>query len=281
MKVPNKTEVVRWMNSAGHRTTRGGQWAVMTLSRWLDNPKIAGLAADPETGELVETGLAYVITPDEYHRLKDLPRGPERSDPFDYMLSEGGSDCGLCRHPLVGARANNRTPGYRCLPNEDGGCGKVRITAGLLEDYVGTYVVAELSKSGVQERLIALRKYFDEKVAALRVELDALMDRSGRLSVVYLDSGITQADYRAGKTENATRLRDVRKQLRFAEQAANAPVGGVENLVEWWNTAPVDSRRALCTLLLEKVEVFQASKPGVRTVEPGRVVLHWRGANAA
>jgi len=46
--------------------------------------------------------------------------------------------------------------------------------------------------------------------------------------------------------------------------------------VKWWNTAPTASKRAITLLLLEKIEVFPASARGVRTIEPGRVVLHWR-----
>jgi hypothetical protein len=42
------------------------------------------------------------------------------------------------------------------------------------------------------------------------------------------------------------------------------------------DSAPTASKKAIAMLLLEHVEVFPASARGVRTVEPGRVVLHWR-----
>ncbi|MFJ7422773.1 recombinase family protein [Streptomyces uncialis] len=266
-------EVARWMNAQGYTGSRGADWSSMSLGRLLDNPKIAGLALSAD-GELVPTGLAAVLTADEFQKLQKRSRRPrDRAPDYDYMLTESLSECGLCGTYLVGARANNQTPGYRCT-----GCGKVRITADQLETYVGTYVVAQLSRPGAQSRLRDLRDRMAAEVQRLEKEIAALEDRRGRLGAVYLDQVITQDDYDEGKKEVSSKLRKLRQRLRFTQQAVAAPVSGVEDLVGWWNSAPTRSRRALVVLLLERIEVNQASAAGIRTVEPGRVVLHWRGA---
>ncbi|MFE5089420.1 recombinase family protein [Streptomyces sp. NPDC056638] len=277
IKKQKLAEVARWMNAQGYTGSRGAPWSSMSLGRLLDNPKIAGLAPD-ENGNLVPTGLAYVITPEEFHQLQGRERrSKDRAPEYDYLLTSGLSQCGLCHHDLVGARANNSTPGYRCLHASGGGCGKVRITADQLEDYVGTYVVAQLVRPGAQEQLIALRDQMTKQAEDLEKQIKALEERRERLAAVYVDQAITQADYDEGKKESGNKLRVLRKKLRFTQQAANAPVAGVTDLVAWWNTAPNESKRSLVVLLLEKIEVFQASAAGIRTVEPGRVKLHWRG----
>ncbi|MFB7081628.1 recombinase family protein [Streptomyces sp. NPDC056308] len=265
-------EVARWMNEQGYTGSRGAPWSGMSLGRLLDNPKIAGLA-EGEDGVLRPTGLAAVITPEEFEQLQRRPRRPkDRAPEYDYLLTSGLSDCGLCAHDLVGARANNSTPGYRCP-----GCQKVRITADLLETHVGTYVVAELSRPGAQQLLIQLRDQMAGEAETLEKEIKVVEQRRERLAAVYLDQAITKADYEEGKKEAGTKLRELRRKLRFTQQAADAPVAGVTNLVSWWNSAPTASKRSLVVLLLEKIQVFQASAAGIRTVEPGRVVLHWRG----
>ncbi|WP_377271613.1 recombinase family protein [Peterkaempfera sp. SMS 1(5)a] len=138
----SRAQVAAWMNAEGHRGTMGGEWNSMTLGRLLDNPAIAGLERDPDTGELVETGREALITPEEFRELQQLPdrrRGvadADREPEYEYLLGRGLSECGLCHQPLAGSRTSAKTPSYRCLTSFEGrrGCGKVRITASTIHD---------------------------------------------------------------------------------------------------------------------------------------------------
>ncbi|GAA3371287.1 hypothetical protein GCM10020367_21350 [Streptomyces sannanensis] len=275
--------VARWMNDQGYRGTLGGAWAPVSLGRLLDNPVIAGLAQDPKTGELYETGLPRIIEPEEFEELRKRQRRPERTTPdFDYMLTGGLlGTCGLCGHALVGARSNSSTPGYRCQPDEEGGCGKVRVAAHLLEDYVGTRVLGELARPGALLRLQEEKARIEAEAEQVRNRLAALEEQRGNLAEDYAKQELGRAAYKAANQKIDDAEKELRQTLRYAEQVAAAPLGGIDDvtgLVNWWNSAPAKSRRALCHLLLDQVEVYQASARGIRHIEDGRVVLRWKSA---
>ncbi|MFF7171652.1 zinc ribbon domain-containing protein [Streptomyces pseudovenezuelae] len=268
----SKPDVIRWMNAAGHLTTRGSQWRTASFDRVIYHPAIAGLAEDPETGELVETGLPHIITPEEGRRLHaERPEVRDREASHDYAFSYGLCECGECTAPLTGARANSSTPGYRCSD-----CGQVRVAAGLLEDYVGTYVVAQLSRPKAREVLLDELERVKKTLAQLRVELSRAKFAVRDLGVQRDNGLIDDAEHELQATEAKKEVKQARARLRFAEQVATAPVESIEDLVQWWNYAPAASKGAVAGLLLKRVTVFKASAQGVRHIEDGRVHLDWR-----
>ncbi|MFF0164165.1 hypothetical protein ACFYRY_42815, partial [Streptomyces sp. NPDC005263] len=110
-----------------------------------------------------------------------------------------------------------------------------------------------------------------------RTKLDAaLVARRTEAGTLYGQRQISGDSFVAADREITASLKSARSRLRYAEQMANFSLGNAKDLVRWWNTAPTASKKAIAILLLERVEVFPASARGVRTVEPGRVVLHWR-----
>ncbi|UUU32026.1 zinc ribbon domain-containing protein [Streptomyces sp. CA-210063] len=267
-----KPDVIRWMNAAGHLTTRGSQWQTASFDRVIYHPAIAGLAEDPETGELVETGLPHIIEPEEGRRLHaERPEVREREARYDYAFSYGLCDCGECTASLTGARANSSTPGYRCS-----GCGKVRVAAGLLEDYVGTYVVAQLSRPGARKALLDELERVKKLLPQLRLELGRAQFAVKDLDAQHDNGLIDDAEHDDETAEAKERVKQARARLRFAEQVATAPVESVEDLVQWWNHAPAASKGAVAGLLLKRVTVFKASAQGIRHIEDGRVRLEWR-----
>lgn len=179
----SQAEVAAWMTAEGHRGTMGGEWTSMTLGRLLDNPAIAGLERIPDTGELVETGREGLITPEEFGWLQERPgrRGsvraaePREGD-YQYLLSEGLTVCADCGQRMAGSRTGAGTPSYRCQSNFEGrgGCGKVRINAPRLEDYVAEYVLGELSRPGAQVALESARKSMVAEAQQAVVRIAAL-----------------------------------------------------------------------------------------------------------
>ncbi|MFM9499557.1 recombinase family protein [Streptomyces galilaeus] len=277
----SNADVAVWANGQGYRGTLGGEWKDASVGRLFRNPAIAGLRYD-EDGGLVDAGHPGVITHEEFEALLAREQSRKTGDaepPHDYLLTDGGCTCGQCAQALQGARTNAGTPGYRCRPKDKegrGGCGEVRIDAEALENHVGEYVVAELLKPGVRAQILKAQAAVQKQVEDLSQEIEDLQTRRTEAGTLYGQRQISRDAFVAADKEITGSLKAVQSRKRYAEQMANFSLGRAKDLVRWWNTAPNASKRSICMLLLDNVEVFPASARGVRTVEPGRVVLHWR-----
>jgi len=274
-------EIAVWANGEGYRGTLGGEWKDASVGRLFRNPAIAGLRYE-EDGQLVDAGHPGIITREEFEALQAREQSRKTADaepPHDYLLTDGAATCGKCTKWLQGARSNAGTPGYRCRPKDKqgrGGCGEVRIDAELLENHVGEYVVAELLKPGIRDQILMAQAAVREQVKKLNREVEDLVARRTEAGTLYGQRKISGDSFVAADREITASLKAARSRLRYAEQMAHFSLGNAKDLVRWWNTAPTASKKAIAMLLLEHVEVFPASARGVRTVEPGRVVLHWR-----
>ncbi|MDX3766345.1 MULTISPECIES: recombinase zinc beta ribbon domain-containing protein [unclassified Streptomyces] len=285
----SQAEVAAWMTAEGHRGTMGGEWTSMTLGRLLDNPAIAGLERIPDTGELVETGREGLITPEEFEWLQERPgrRGsvraaePREGD-YQYLLSEGLTVCADCGQRMAGSRTGAGTPSYRCQSNFEGrgGCGKVRINAPRLEDYVAEYVLGELSRPGAQAELESACKAMAAEAQQAVVRIASLEGKRTELADPYAQGQLSRDSFVAADRRIGQELKAERARLRYLEQAVDVPLGGVEDLAHWWEHAPFASKRGLAVLLLEKIEVHPARARGVRSVDD-RVTLTWRAALAS
>ncbi|MDX3242470.1 MULTISPECIES: recombinase family protein [unclassified Streptomyces] len=273
-------DIAVWASGEGYRGTLGGEWKDASVGRLFRNPAIAGLRY--EDGELVDAGHPGVITREEFEALLAREKSRKTADadpPYDYVYTDGAATCGKCTNALQGARSNAGTPGYRCRPKDKtgrGGCGEVRIEADLLENHVGEYVVAELLKPGVRAQILKAQTTVRKQVEQLSKEVEDLVARRAEAGTLYGQRQISGDAFVAADRELTASLKTVRSRLRYAEQMASFSLGNAKDLVRWWNTAPTASKKAIAMLLLANVEVFPASARGVRTVEPGRVVLHWR-----
>ncbi|WP_033819814.1 recombinase family protein [Kitasatospora sp. MBT63] len=269
----NKADIAKWMNAQGYRGTRGAEWVSMTVGRLLRTPAIAGLEEGPD-GELTETGKPAIITPEEFLALRALDEkeaSAPKQDAYDYAFTGGLGVCGLDQDPLTAARSNSDAPGYRST------CGKVRIDAELLESHVGEYVLAELLLPGTQAALEAARQELAVEADAAKARIKELKAAAGQLASDYLDKKVSRATLHEVERQTKAETKKLQARVRFLEQAIAAPrIDDVDKAISWWEDAPGKSKRGITSLLLTKIEVFPASAKGIRTVEPGRVVLHWR-----
>ncbi|MFF3514673.1 recombinase zinc beta ribbon domain-containing protein [Streptomyces sp. NPDC002573] len=281
----SQAEVAAWMTAEGHRGTMGGAWTSMTLGRLLDNPAIAGLERDPATSELVETGREALITPEEFRSLQELRPGrpggtrsaEDRAPDHEYLLAGGVSECGQCQQRMAGARTGAGTPSYRCQTTFEGrgGCGKVRINAALLEEYVAEHILGELLRPGAQAALEAARAQLADEAEEVRGRIAQLEKSRAELAEPYAKGDLSRSTLVATDRTIGQSLKKERARLRHLEQVVDVPLGGVEDLARWWEHAPHASKRALVVLLLEKVLVHPARARGVRDVDD-RVTLAWR-----
>ncbi|MGW2938011.1 recombinase zinc beta ribbon domain-containing protein [Streptomyces sp. NPDC001156] len=280
----SQAEVAAWMNAEGHRGTMGGEWTSMTLGRLLDNPAIAGLERDPDTHELVETGREALITPEEFRWLQQRPGRPgsvrsdqDRAADHEYLLAGGLAVCGQCGQRMAGARTGAGTPSYRCQTSFEGrgGCGKIRINAALLEDFVAEHVLGELLRPGAIAALEMARTRMAGEVVQVRARIAELEKSRTELAEPYAKGELSRAAFVSADRHIGQSLKECRARLRFLEQAVDVPLGGVEDLARWWEHAPFASRRALVMLLVDKIQVHPARARGVRDVDD-RVTLTWR-----
>ncbi|WP_194292867.1 recombinase family protein [Streptomyces smaragdinus] len=275
----SNSDIATWANGEGYRGTLGGEWKDASVGRLFRNPSIAGLRYDD--GELVDAGHPGAITPEEFTALaeRETSRKMAHAAPaYDYLLADGACTCGKCGSALQGARTNAGTPGYRCRPkdkNGRGGCGEVRMDAELLENHVGEYVVAELLKPGIRDQILKAQEAVRAQAEELKATIASLEGRRSEAAALYGSRSISSDAFVGADREITANIKNARSRLRYAEQMANFALGDAEDLVRWWNTAPSAAKKALTRLFLEKVEVFPASARGIRTIEPGRVVLHW------
>ncbi|MFF3493694.1 recombinase family protein [Streptomyces sp. NPDC002795] len=270
-----------WMASEGFTGTMGGAWNSMTLGRLLDNPAIAGLERDPDTGELVETGREALITPEEFRWLQQRPgrggsvrTGEVREDDYDYLFTGGMAECGRCSVAMTGGRTTAGSPSYRCQTSS-GGCGKIRISAGPLEDHVGESVLGELARPGAQAALEKARDEAEANVTVLRAEIAKTEGARVELAEPYAKGELSRAAYVAADKATKRQLKDLRAQVRWAEQLAAVPLSGVEDLARWWEHAPARSKQRLTALLIDKIVVLPARARGVRDASE-RIQLDWR-----
>ncbi|MEN8656313.1 recombinase zinc beta ribbon domain-containing protein [Streptomyces sp. 21So2-11] len=278
----SRAETCRWMNKQGYRTTFGNEWAPEVLVRVLSHPRMAGL---DDEGNPIEDFGATVLTPDEYRRLLELfaeqkSQQPEARDAFDYLLTSGLAECGRCTYDMVGTRVTgDADPSYRCPPPRVGqaSCGRVRMNADRLEGTVAEEVLAELLRPGAQEHLVRL-------LADIRAEAERLHEHIGGAEKRFKELGsmrdvLVPAAYAAAEKATKDDLRHSRTRLRFLEQMTDLPIEGVTNLVEWWNSAPRSSQRALTCVQIVKVRVLAVGR-GKHRDPSERIQVDWRKPSA-
>ncbi|MCP3758895.1 recombinase family protein [Streptomyces sp. TBY4] len=274
----SQNSIATWVNDQGGRTATGGLWRGETLVRTLSNPKMAGLDAD---GNPIEGFGETVLAQGEYHRLmarfKERQAQPApRRDSYEYLLTQGLSDCGECGYDISGARVSaDAGPGYRCLPPTETrhSCGKVRMNADRLEPAVAEQVLADLLRPGVHAKLLRLQEDAREELSRLREHIDGAEDRFAALKSMR-KSMVPQA-YKAAAQATKDDLKACLVRVRFLGQLTKVPLSDVNDIVSWWNSAPRGSQRGLVMLSVTKVHVLASG--GGRNHDPhSRIRIDWR-----
>lgn len=271
------------INAEGYRTTRGNEFKPDVLANILDHPAVAGLMEN-EDGELVDSGGPRIISVEDFLAIRamrtsndpDAQRAPDR----EYLVSGPLGVCGLCAHTMGASPSNAGSRGYRCMPStaqHPGGCGKVRINADLLENYLGEHVLAELAKPEVAALIGEVRDELLATAQDLRDEAVSARRRQKELGESYGQSPeLSLKAFKAADKKLTELIREKTTQARFLEQVKHVPVGDIPDLVRWWKHAPMAAKRGVLVLFLEQIAVYPAASRGSRTVDADRVALRWR-----
>lgn len=270
-----EAEATRWLTSKGMLTPRGNEFRREVLHRLLTNPRLAGLEGN---GEPIDGWDERVLEPDVFLRLQELftERSEKRGKPRDaheYLMTGGCAMCDECTAGMIGSRAHSEAPpSYKC---DD--CGKTRINAEKLEDFVAEHVLAELLKPGARERLEELECDIEAEIARLKEHISGADERFAGIGDLYGRGLMVKAAFVAAQKASQEDLRLSKLRLKHLEQMTDLPIGDVHDLVAWWHTAPFASKRGLVLLEVEHVRVGRVE--GSHAPEK-RVLIDWRQLTA-
>lgn len=142
-----------------------------------------------------------------------------------------------------------------------------------LEDSVSEELLAEPLRPGAQEHLGRLLA--DIRTEAKRLE-EHIAGAERRFSELrHMPDVLVEAAYAAAEKATKDDLRQSHNRLRFLEQMTDRPIDGVTNLVDWWNSAPRASQRALVCVEIVKVRVLAVGR-GRHRDPSERIQIDWR-----
>lgn len=258
-------------------TTAGNAWQSSTLSQALRSPRLAGLRVHHD--ELHPGTWEAIIPPEEWYRLQDAMQ-PNRSRRFAQRRSEarhlltGLLTCSLCRAPMRSSGGDARR--YKCR-RDDGGCGRVSITAEPTEDAVRDTFLAAVGDEALRRKA----EHHGARDTLAAAERDLLHAREGlhELGTLYFQDRVITRDeftFQRGPLAERVRLAEERvSRLRLAPEPASLPSTAAA-LRRWWETAAVPDRRAALEVYLAAVIVSPVRQPGYARFDLKRLNPVWR-----
>lgn len=288
------TSVMRDLNARGARTPatkaypEGKEWDRRGAKRMLCSPRVAGLrqhARDSDHGVFRgDTALLFdavwpaILDRRTWDRVRTVLDGADRRGPTPrrYLLSNL-LRCGRCGHGMIAKRTSRdgrQVVRYFCNPHS-GGCNRVHLASGYVEDFVRDAVREGIQSGAVLRRLQSdttddLRQAM-ERVSDIRTDLDALASDHGH-------QRISRSEWMAAREPLIARLEAAQRDLGRLEtrEAHPALLIGLEAWDAAWEPASVTRRAAMLRAVLEAVEVAPAV-PGRVRFDADRLTLRWRG----
>ncbi|TDB70185.1 recombinase family protein [Micromonospora sp. KC721] len=278
------------LRKRGITTSAGRPWTQQSLSRLLRNPRLAGLKT--YLGNVVGRGeWEPILDPDTHRKVLEILDDPSRKQPTatnvrKYLLSGGFLECGFpltdddgthnCGKPLYTQPSNSGKRGYVCRSGSPSyGCGRIRIAAASLEDEVAARALARLASPKVRARLEA-HAGMPATAESIASALGAIDERLAEAGQAYARREISLVTLKAIEEEARRERRDLKGRLEQAARLQALPATTPEGLAEWWVDAPLERRRELLALVLDKIIVKPATRPGKAHLDTERLEFVWK-----
>jgi hypothetical protein len=267
--------VERWTR-AGVPTLEGnGRWHQKVLRRILISPRMVGKRE--YEGALIDIEYMPAILPEELWQrvraklLNNPKRGPGESQELTNIAL-----CGICGLPLV-AQIDRAGPVYLCKkrPSQPGACGGIVILVSNLDAKVNGEIVSFLNDKQRANALLDQYKLDTPEMAAIdaryaELEDDKLALERARFRPPQGVERIPEERYFEQWTE-IRRKQEHLQRRRFVNRDAHPlrEALGREWTVEAWEIEPLEWRRAVIRLVVERIEV--ARKVGHGGAEKGHL----------
>ena len=276
----SQRSILRDWAQQGVTTSAGNAWASQSLRRMLLSPRIAGLRA--HRGEVVGTAeWEPIIDEATHHRLKarlSTKTSGRQARQRRYLLTGGLAVCGHCGASLV-ARPNNRAkPSMVCAagPGQTG-CGRLRVTAEPLEEFVGAMVIEALDSPNLVTALQTADTTDSDDAETMR-HIGQWQDQVEQLAIDhYTDQQISRAEYLAASKALNARIEQAKTSLSRGTRnrvLADLPQTR-QQLQQAWDQSDTSWRRALIAAVVDQIEVGPAVR-GRNRFDPDRLTIHWR-----
>lgn len=210
-------EILDYLNTAGVKTSKGGEWNKNSLHRILHNPKYIGKYT--YMGITIEEGVPPMISFDEFDQVQKKLGGikshtAKTDDPF---ILTSKLYCGYCDSPIIGDSGTSKTGDkhyyYTCSgrKNKKNGCQKTTVPKKWLEDKIVDKTIEILSDNEKVDSIAASLVEFcknDEDVKQMENYKAQKKDREKALSNLMkaLEQGVNT------KTTN-NRINELEKEI--------------------------------------------------------------------
>lgn len=266
-----------WLDKEGVKTVSGGPWRTTTLNAVLASPRIAGLRQHrgEVIGEAVWEPIITLADRDKILARMEARKTSGRRAPRRYLLS-GLLRCGRCHKTLYSA-ARATTRRYVCLSGPDhGGCGRLTVVAGPLEELVTEAVLYRLDTPELAGALTG-RQRADRQAADLADGIAADRAQLDELAGLYAARAIGVREWMAARRPIEDRIADAKK--RLARVTRTDTIGGLVGngraLKAQWHDLDLTRQHAIVAAVMDHA-VVAPGVSGARQLDPGRVDPIWR-----
>ena len=255
-------------------------WTASTLRDVLAKPAVAGIAVhtatvkDPETGEVRKVTTEYpgalpeILDPETWGRLRDLFDGRKTgTSPEPKWLLSGYATCGPCG-AVAKCTGSAARRAYTCTAH-----GHVRRNAAAVDRRIRALVVERMSRPDADVVLLPPPRPGVD-AGALRAEAKRLEAKNVRLTAMFNDDAITEAQLTSGTKGNRARLAAIGAQLAASSKPDPLPewrTGEPAEVV--WDRMSVPRRRAVVRALMT-VTILPARRKG-SAFDPDSLGITW------
>lgn len=261
--------LARTLNDKGFTTPAGKPWQPYATRYVLLNPRNAGLRV--HRGEIVGQGSWEPLVGEaDWRAVQTLLVDPSRrtsSDTRSRYLLPHLVTCARCGGAMATARTATGSRLYKCEARGD-----LSVQAAPIDAYVTEVIVARLSRPDALDLLPTKADSTD-----LIRERAALTQRLDDLATAYAMEQVTLGQMTTATSALRGRLDEIEARLASQHtESVLAPLAGSQRVRELWEAMEVSQQRAIVKALFASI-VLESPGRGVRTFNPERVRLHWRG----
>jgi hypothetical protein len=245
---------------------------------------VAGLRQ--HAGTLHRAAWAPILSREDWEALVALRKdNGVRGRPGKYVLTglvycggeeRDGTPCEARMQTSHAGAASGRFRTWACGGKQSyhGGCGRVGAHADMVEAVVVAKVLDSFDGSSLAE-VMATRATSDESARETLSQLSTLETRLKTLKTEYSVEGIwSKADFLEHKAEIEGRIAALSAKIP-SNSTARLP-SGITDLRAWWPTASVEERRAVISLVVDRVVVAPATRRGDNRFDETRVQVRWK-----